>query len=448
MNMNYREVNFDGLVGPTHHYAGLSAGNIASTGNSGAVANPREAALQGLDKMLALAERGFVQAVLPPLYRPNFELLRGLGFVGSDEQVLREAQREEPAILSVACSASAMWTANAATVSPSPDSPDARVHFTPANLNAKLHRSQEHRSTARALRRIFGDTRHFVVHDALPDSGAMGDEGAANHMRFARGHGEPGVECFVFGRSEFDKRVCGPARFQGRQTLEASRAVARKHALARDRTVFVQQNPVAIDAGVFHNDVIAVSHLNLLFFHEQAFVDVGSSIGHLQQACNAAGFDLQTVCVGTDEVSLEEVVQSYLFNSQLLDLPDGGMLLVVPSECRENTRVSAYLDKLLASGGPIRQVASFDLRQSMRNGGGPACLRLRVVLNDAQLNAVRGRVLIDRPLHAELSDWVRRHYRDRLTAQDLSNPHLVSEVNAALLELESLLHLPGLYELA
>ncbi len=446
--MKFHEVNFDGLVGPTHHYAGLSSGNIASTGNSGAVANPREAALQGLDKMLALAERGFVQAVLPPLYRPNLELLRSLGFGGSDENVLCNAQREEPAILCAAWSASAMWAANAATVSPSSDTPDGRVHFTPANLNAKLHRAQEHRSTARALRRIFADTQYFVVHDALADVGALGDEGAANHMRFAPGHGEPGVECFVFGRSEFDKSDGGPQRFQGRQTLEASRAVARRHGLAMDRTVFVQQNPAAIDAGVFHNDVIAVSNLNLLFFHEEAFVDEGSSLERLQQACKRAGFALQTVRLRTADVSLEEVVQSYLFNSQLLERPGGGMLLVVPSECRENTRVSACLDKLLDSGGPIREVVTFDLRQSMRNGGGPACLRLRVVLNDAQLAAVRGRVFIDRSLHAELSGWVRRHYRDHLTAHDLSDPLLVMEVQEALLELESVLQLQGLYALA
>ena len=444
--MNFQEVNFDGLVGPTHHYAGLSVGNVASTGNGGAQANPRQAALQGLDKMLALAERGLVQAVLPPLPRPNLGLLRQLGFRGTDAEVLRQAGEQEASILSAACSASSMWTANAATVSPSADTPDGRVHFTPANLNAKMHRSQEHRSTARALRRIFGDPRHFVVHDALPDCGAMGDEGAANHTRFAPAYGAPGVEFFVFGRSEFDKSYRAPARFPGRQTLEASRAVARRHSLAADRTVFVQQNPAAIDAGVFHNDVIAVGNLDLLFFHEDAFVDEAASLGRLRAACGKSGFELKTLRVGNDEVSLQEVVQSYLFNSQLLARPEGGMLLVVPGECREIPRVSAYLDRLVASGGPVREVLSFDLRQSMRNGGGPACLRLRVVLSDEQLAAVRGRVLINRKLHGDLSDWVRRHSRDSLTAQDLTDPSLMAEANAALKELESVLDLPGLYD--
>lgn len=445
MTLRFYEVNFDGLVGPTHHYAGLSLGNLASTGHRGEVSNPREAALQGLDKMLALAERGLFQAVLPPLDRPDLGLLRRLGFAGSDQQVLRAAQIEEPALLSAACSASAMWAANTATVSPSPDTPDARVHFTPANLNAKLHRSLEHPSSTRALQLIFGDPGHFVIHPSLPDAGALGDEGAANHMRFAPSHGKPGVECFVFGRSEWAQGLVGPKNFQARQTLEASRSVARKHGLARDRTVFIQQNPAAIDAGVFHNDVIAVSHLNCLFYHELAFWDESASLAALHQACGKAGFELQTVRVSKAEVGLQDLVESYLFNSQLLDLPCGGWLLLVPAECRENSRVSAYLDKLLSSEGPIREVAVVDLRQSMRNGGGPACLRLRVVLNDEQRAAVRGRVWMDPSLHAELSEWVRRHYREQLRAQDLSDPGWVNEVDAALRDLESVLELPGLY---
>jgi succinylarginine dihydrolase len=439
------EVNFDGLVGPTHNYAGLSVGNVASTNNSGAVSNPREAALQGLDKMLALTERGLVQGVLPPLPRPNLELLRALGFDGDDARVLQRAAAEEPALLSAAWSASAMWTANAATVSPSADTADRRVHFTPANLNAKLHRSHEHAATARALRRIFGDRRHFAVHDALPACGALGDEGAANHTRFARAYGEPGVELFVYGRSEFDARVPAPQRFPARQTVEASRAVARLHALPASRAVFVQQNPAAIDAGVFHNDVIAVGNLDVLLHHEDAFVDSPASLQRLAAACRAAGFELRTVQVRRADVALADAVQSYLFNSQLVAHPDGGMLLVVPQECRENTRVSAFLDRLVAEGDPIREVISFDLRQSMRNGGGPACLRLRVVLDAAQQRALRGRVIVDRALHADLGAWVRRHYRDRLAAQDLADPQLVTEVRAALAELETLLDLPGLY---
>lgn len=443
--MNFTEVNFDGLVGPTHNYAGLSVGNVASTRNGGAVANPREAALQGLNKMLALSERGFAQGVLPPPLRPKLALLRAAGFRGTDAQMLQRAAVEEPALLSAAYSASAMWTANAATVSPSPDTADARVHFTVANLNAKLHRSHEHTDTAAALRRIFADPRHFVVHDALPPCGALGDEGAANHTRLARAYGEPGVEFFVYGRSEFDARYPSPRRYPGRQTLEASRAVSRLHDLHRDRVVFSQQSTAAIDAGVFHNDVIAVGNLDVLLHHEHAFQDEAETLASLRAACSAAGFSLRTVRVSSGDVSVDEAVQSYLFNSQLLQRPDGAMLLVVPQECSEHPRVDGYLRRLVYEGDPIREVMSFDLRQSMRNGGGPACLRLRVVLDQPQRAALGGRVLMDRTLHADLSDWVRRHYRDRLSAADLADPELVGEVRAALSELERILHLPGLY---
>ena len=445
--MNAREVNFDGLVGPTHSYAGLSVGNVASTRNVGMPANPREAALQGLAKMLALAERGHAQAVLPPLPRPNLALLRAVGFAGADREVLRYAAQEETALLTAAWSASAMWTANAATVSPAADTADGRAHFTPANLNAKLHRAQEHRDTARALRRIFADPTLFAVHDALPDCAALGDEGAANHTRFAARHGGAGVEFFVYGRSEFDVERPAPARFPGRQTLEASRAVARRHGLDPRRTVFAQQHPAAIDAGVFHNDVIAVGSLDLLLYHEQAFVDEAGTLARLHAACDHAGFTLRTVRVASSEVSLADAVQSYLFNSQLLAHPQGGMVLVVPAECRENARVSAFLDRLVLDGGPVREVLSFDLRQSMRNGGGPACLRLRVVLDDAQVAALRGRVMLDRRLHDDLAAWVRRHYRERLGATDLAEISLRDEVRAALRELESVLDLPGLYDL-
>ncbi|MCW7539757.1 N-succinylarginine dihydrolase [Aquabacterium sp. A7-Y] len=443
--MSAKEYNFDGLVGPTHNYAGLSSGNVASMRNREAVSNPRQAALQGLDKMLALADRGVPQGVLPPLARPNLALLRQLGFGGEDAAVVARAAREEPRLLAAAYSASAMWTANAATVSPSADTTDGRVHFTPANLYAKLHRAQEHADTARSLRAVFGNSQRFAVHDALPAGGAFGDEGAANHTRFATAHGSPGVELFVYGRSEFDAAVAAPRVHAARQTVEASRAVARLHGLHEARVVYVQQNPAAIDAGVFHNDVIAVGNLDTLLYHEDAFADEAAAMDRLASACAEVGVTLRPVRIARGQMSVDDAVASYLFNSQLLARGDGRMLLVVPQECREHERVSRVLDELVASGGPIAEVQSFDLRQSMRNGGGPACLRLRVVLTEAERAALRGRVLMTAELHRDLSDWVRRHYRDRLAAEDLADPRLIGEVRAALAELQQILELPGLY---
>ena len=441
-----REFNFDGLVGPSHNYAGLSFGNVASFNNVRSASNPRQAALQGLEKMRALAARGFAQAVLPPQARPNFRLLRRLGFTGSEADVLERAWREAPVVLACAWSAAPMWTANAATVSPSADTRDGRVHFTPANLNNKLHRSEEHVQSTRTLRALFADPAHFVVHDALPPVPAFGDEGAANHTRFAASHGAPGVEFFVYGRVEFDPAAPAPVKYPARQTREASEAVARLHGLDAARTVFAAQNPDVIDQGVFHNDVIAVGNGNVLFYHEQAFADEAGTLAALRQALDGIDSSLVPLRVPAGEVPVADAVASYLFNSQLLTKADGRMALVVPHECRENAAVARYLDGLLASGGPVDELIDFDLRQSMRNGGGPACLRLRVSLTGAEARAMHQGVLMNEDLFQRLSAWVNQHYRDRLAPQDLRDPQLANACRTALEELELILGLPGLYD--
>ena len=440
-----REMNLDGLVGPTHNYAGLSLGNLASFNNQNSVSNPKQAALQGLAKMRALAARGFLQAVIPPQLRPNLDLLRAAGFGGSDADMVGNAYRQAPSLLASAYSASSMWVANAATVSAAADTADGRTHFTVANLNSKLHRSQESGQTARLLRALFADPQHFVVHDALPGTPAFGDEGAANHTRFCAQHGAAGVEMFVYGRIEFNADVPAPQRFMARQTLEASQSVARLHGLDPMRTVFAQQEPIAIDQGVFHNDVIAVGNANVLFYHAQAFLNEQSLLAELRKAMERIEAPLIPIRVAADDVALADAVSSYLFNSQLLSKNDGRMLLVVPRECLENNGINDFLDKLLASGSPIDEMISFDLRQSMRNGGGPACLRLRVALSDAATAAMHQGVRMTEPLYTRLVAWVQQHYRDRLAPADLADPQLIREVSSALEALAVILELPDLY---
>ena len=447
MTRSALEANFDGLVGPTHNYAGLSFGNVASANNANRVSNPREAALQGLAKMKALADLGYAQGVLPPQERPSIALLRTLGFSGDDRNVIREAARTAPGLLSAACSAASMWTANAATVSPSADTADGRVHFTPANLCSKLHRAFEHETTARVLRAAFPDEARFAHHNALPGWPSLGDEGAANHTRLCGAYGERGVEFFVYGRDDL-ANAPAPRRFPARQTLQASQAIARVHGLADDDVVFAQQHPDAIDAGVFHNDVIAVGNGNVLFCHAQAFVDQAAVLARLRERLAARGTRLDVVEVSVDEVSLADAVGSYLFNSQLLArAPEagGGMCLVVPQECRERPAVWRYLEAQVAGGGPIRELRVFDLRESMRNGGGPACLRLRVVLTDEERNATHAGIWIDDARYTTLADWVKRHYRDRLAVSDLADPALLDECRTALDELTRLLGLGCLY---
>jgi len=439
------ELNLDGIVGPTHSYAGLSYGNVASMGHDGAVANPRAAALQGLAKMKAVADLGVEQAVLPPHERPDVFALGGLGFAGPEPAVLERVSREAPELLAMCASASAMWAANAATVSPSADTDDHRVHFTPANLTHFAHRSLEAPTTAAVLRAIFGDERRFAHHEPLPSTAAFGDEGAANHTRLCAEHGGPGLEVFTYGRDDTaDDRV--PLRYPARQSAAASRATARLHELRADATVFVRQHPAAVDAGVFHNDVAAVGNLDVLLFHEQAFAGHEAVLVEITDRLVAvAGVQPALLEVPSARLSLADAVSTYLFNSQLLSLPSGSMVLLCPGECEQHAAAAGVIDELVANAGPIERAVYVDVRQSMKNGGGPACLRLRVVLTDDELAAMHTGVRFSDELHAALCGWVERHYRDRLSPGDLADPALLVESRAALDELTGLLGLPAIY---
>ena len=392
--------------------------------------------------MKALADRGYPQAVLPPHERPDVAALRSLGFTGDDATIIARAARDHAPLLAACSSAAAMWAANAATVSPSADTADRRVHFTPANLMSHFHRAIEAPTTTRVLRAVFADESRFAVHDPLPAAAEFGDEGAANHTRFASDPAAPGIELFVYGRVAWATAASAPSRFPARQTREASQAIARRHGLDPARTLFAQQSPAAIDGGVFHSDVIAVGNEAVLFCHETAFVEQEALLTELSAAVGA-GFT--PIVVRAADVSVERAVTTYLFNSQLLPRADGGMLLVAPAEGAEDPSVGAYLARLAAAGGPIREILTFDLRQSMRNGGGPACLRLRVALTAVERAAIGANVWLDDALHAALVGWVEKNYRDRLAPADLADPALLVEGRRALDELSALLGLGNVY---
>jgi succinylarginine dihydrolase len=435
--MQAYEVNFDGLIGPTHNYAGLSYGNLASARNRGSISSPRAAALQGLEKMKRLHGMGIKQGVLPPQPRPVFSFLRRMGFDGSEEQIITRAAADHPLLLANAYSASAVWAANAATVSPGADTRDGKVHFTPANLVATLHRSLEPEYTAHILRQIFADPALFVHHEPLPAQAFCADEGAANHVRFASGHGRPGVEMLVYGRKAQGGVL--PEKYPARQTDEACRTIVRHHRLDPDRVMLVQQNPAVVDQGVFHNDVISVANETTFLYHEDAFVDTPAVVDRLEHMLDGT---LTRLCITRKQVSVAEAVDTYLFNSQLITLPHGGMALIAPLECRGSGPVSDYLEGLLAAeDNPVTAVHYFDVRQSMQNGGGPACLRLRVVLTEKELAAVHPHVLFDEQLYARLTAWVQAHYREALEPQDLADPALANESRTALNALEEILQL-------
>lgn len=415
------EINFDGLVGPSHNYAGLSLGNLASAKHGGDASYPRAAALQGVAKMRHNMGLGLTQGLLCPLPRPNHGFLNALAI--SDP--LDEAERR---LRAAAWSASSMWTANAATVSPAPDTADGRCHLTAANLVTMPHRSQEWPDTVRQLRVAFADAAHFAVHDAVP--ACFGDEGAANHMRMGTSHAATGLEIFVYGRP-------GGA-FPARQHEQASRAVARLHGLDPARCLFVEQSPDAIAAGAFHNDVVAVANERVLFTHEQAFADPEGTYAAVRERLPEA----EIVIVPASAVSLADAIASYLFNAQLLTLPSGEMGLVIPLEAWEHPRVRAWLDGMLASNGPIRRVLPVDVRQSMANGGGPACLRLRVVADPATVDP---RFLLNEARADLLEKLIAKAWPEQIDPADLGSDSLASSVIAAR---AALLEALGLSELA
>lgn len=422
--MTLTEINFDGIIGPSHNYAGLSPGNIASANNAGAVSSPRAAALQGIEKMRGNLRIGLTQGFFMPLDRPN---QAWLGRLAAD------MTSAEPHIRAAAFSASAMWAANAATVSPAPDCRDGRCHLSPANLLTMAHRSHEWPGTLAQLQLAFADQRHFAVHAAIPPP--YGDEGAANHMRLCASHGAPGLEIFVYGKSG------GP--YPARQHVEASRAVARAHGLHGNRTLFIQQSEIAIAAGAFHNDVVAVANEAVLFVHEQAFEYPEEAYAQIRALMPEA----EIVIVPADRVSLADAIQSYLFNAQLVTLPaaageHGEMALILPLEAKENANVWGWLQEHVAQGSAIRRLVPVDVRESMANGGGPACLRLRVVADPATVDP---RFIADEAKLGAMAAVIAAHWPEHITPDQLGDPALVEQVQAARM---ALLKACGLAELA
>lgn len=435
-----RELNFDGIAGPTHNYAGLSPGNLASTDHAGQIGNPRQAALQGLEKMRFVASLGVGQGVLPPQPRPDVAALRRLGFAGDDATLLERAQRADPLLLRRCSSASAMWAANAASVAPSVDTHDGRAHLVPANLSSLFHRSLETATSTAVLRRVFSSSRHFAVHDALPAGAWFADEGAANHTRLTT----PRASLHLFG---WGRRAWGsasePKRFLARQTLEASQAVARLLDVPEQSCIFWQQDPQGIDAGAFHSDVLAVGHERFLMLHELAFVDAPSLIERLR---SRLGEEFCAVLAHERELPVADAVSAYPFNSQLVALPSGKMAVVAPLESQENTRARRFFERVVSEDNPVEQTHFIDVNASMNNGGGPACLRLRVTLSDEEQGALGARVILDEALYVELKSWIERHYRDRITLDDLADPALLAEGRQALDELTRILRLGSVYD--
>ncbi|GAA5505348.1 N-succinylarginine dihydrolase [Novipirellula caenicola] len=434
--MKLTEVQVDRLVGPTHHFGGLGVGNVASLSHAGNVSSPASAALQGLDKMRLVASYGVPQFILPPQLRPDVNFLTQVGFQIADGESLEQVAQQTPTVLSAAMSCSAMWTANAATVSPAIDNRFGLPAMTVANLDASMHRAIEAESTTQELRCLFPKTK---VLRPLPGGAAMRDEGAANHMRFGSDQNEPGIHLFVYGDGD-------PAakRFWPRQSLLACKAIAIGQGLDPENTFLVKQHPDAIDAGAFHNDVVAASHHDLLIHHERAFYDpdhVISRMADRYQQC--FGRPLRRVVVSDTDLPLADAVRTYLFNSQLISpaaenetaVPP---VLICPSQVQQHTPTRTLVESWIGESKFFSEVRYVDLNQSMAGGGGPACLRLRIPLTPPELQQCDSRYRWTEELDQRLRRTISEFYPTRVSPTDLASAELISKSRQAHSEIAKL----------
>jgi succinylarginine dihydrolase len=444
LELPYYEVNIDGLIGPSHNYGGLGTGNLPAQKNKYLISHPRQAALQGLQKMRFIHSLGLKQALFPPHERPSMEAMWKNGLKGNEKKILSSFHGKKIESILPYCSASAMWTANAATVSPTADTGDMFVHITPANLASNKHRCIETSQTERFLHSMFYDKRVFKFHPALPNNKIFFDEGAANHMRLCPRHRATGIEIFIYGKSILDPNGLRSKRFEARQSQEACEETIRRHKLSLDRVVLAQQNPEAIDKGVFHNDVIATANGHVLLCHEKAFVNTENVLKDVKQKYKHLNKkDPHIILIADEDLTVDEAVRSYFFNCQIVTLADGSMEVVFPVECEEN-KIKDLIYKVILRG-PIKKAHFIDLTQSMRNGGGPACLRLRVVLSELELNAAHPGYLLDKEKFEKIEIWIKRHYREKLTLKDLCDYNLLKESRQALDELTQILDIGSVY---
>jgi len=427
--------NFDGLIGSTHNYAGLSFGNLASFANTGLISNPHAAALQGLEKMKKMSDIGLFQGVLPPHQRPYLPMIRNLGFQGNDNEIFQSAWKHSPDLMVNFFSASSMWAANSATVSPSSDCNDNRLHLTVANMSEMFHRSMESSQTYRSLKKAFPFAK---VHEALFSHSFLADEGAANHVRLCGEKSKKGVELFVYGRDAYTK---SNSVYPARQSYQASETITRNHGLEILRTVYAKQSERAINAGAFHNDVVCVGAMSTLFYHELAFENTDKLQSDIRKSADGI-FEPIFIEVKESEIPLKDAIESYLFNSMLVKIPGCEYLtLIAPLEVKKNEKVESFCENLVASNNTIKDIYYVDVRQSMRNGGGPACLRLAVPLNSEEKKLVNKKNILTENLYSDLKIWINRHYRKEISPNDLRDVNLMNESFSALDELTNIMKL-------
>jgi len=431
---NLIEVQMDTLVGMTHHFGGHAKGNFASMHHKGQNSNPKQAALQGLEKMKWVLDQGVPQLVLPPQSRPHLPSLRTLGLNGSIQTQLQKLFEINPNTFAKLCSSAFIWTANAATVIPSCDTLDHKVHLYIANLNSHLHREIESQHRLKLFREIFPHPSVFSIHPPLPSS-ELRDEGAANHTRF-----EGGYHLFVYG--DPTGSTPGFENIPRRQSLAAQKIIAHSAGLHHDKVLYLQQSDQALKAGVFHNDVAAVGFEHTYLCHEQAYHGGLNDLEKLQTWYNINhDHSLNLEMVSKQDLSLDDTVASYLFNTQWLSLKNHTVKVLTPTQCQQNAHASNAIDQWMHT----HQNWTFEyinLNESMNNGGGPACLRLRLPLTQNELEHVHPGVFLTQKKYEVIRQWIETYYPSHFSLSDVLDPEFRQRQKNALQALYYHLDLP------
>ncbi len=418
------ELQLDGIIGPTHHFGGLGVGNVASLQSRWRPSHPRSAALEGCSKMDRVAALGVPQFFLPPLARPDWSFLARVGFAGGRSEVLKRCGAEYPQLLSAAYSSSFMWTANAATTAPASDTTDGKARAVIANLCSSLHRGMEADGRHAQLAAILYGRAGIEVESGLPSVNPLRDEGAANHMRLcgpSRHSQKAGLHVFVHEPVVISEQTVAP-KYASRQGSLASRVVASRLRLPESHCVFLEQTQAAIDFGVFHNDVIATSHRNVLIYHRDAFVDSDRAVEEIcSRFRHLIGEELIALEVSRRALPLEEAVRTYLFNSQIVTRSDEAMQMVCPEQCRDSDATQQLIHGWIGDPSiPIAGVDYVPLSESMANGGGPACLRLRWTDSDGRLASAMQRYRWSEENSERVRAWITKGYAECLTFDDFT----------------------------
>ena len=408
----------DTIIGPTYHYGGLALGNTHSLDHKHVVANPKKAALQGLSKMKLLRDHGISQYVLPAYVRDYKGLVQGYyNNQGDFEDNLKRLYDENLDIFSSFFSASSAWLANAWTMTPSIDSSDGRYHVSPASLNACFHRQLDVKQTIAILTNRLCSKTYITCHHPSP----FFDEGAANMIRLSAGG--KGLYLFVSGSSD-------TKRFKSRHDKRSWQRLVSQHQLDPDYVIYLTQHPDAIDAGVFHNDVISFGVDDLLVVHENAFVDQPNYCDTiLERYFSCFGTDLTLIQIPDSILPLKDAVNSYFFNSQLVRKDDNRYLLLVPSRCKGLPVMDYFVSIVAKKWESQLEIMVCDVEESIKNGGGPACLRNSMDVYDDPKLIFDDRYLFTLEKYDDFVRLVNQYYPSSLELNDFLSVSFLNDLD-------------------